>query len=237
MIALVIALPLYLVQTPCLPQSGYQVDYGGRYSTLNDLSILRLLRMLDDGSISTSTSKFTSTLFRRLIVDGKDAASNAYGRLIALCVIMIVLAIFPVLWKLWKEFTALAAYRRSWHESRCEGVEMGYLSCGTGNSWFLGNRGGAWGWRGWGEGRVKSFFRKAGLGGGTGLRNGPRPEAKNDHLSAPDRPYSRRLPSATSSEEKADAEINVMSVFTIGYVLVAQFGFLLLLLFLGTPHD
>ncbi|KAG8768390.1 hypothetical protein FRC16_007065, partial [Serendipita sp. 398] len=95
---------------------------------------------------------------------------------------------------------------------------MGYLSCGTGNSALLGNRGGAWGWRGWGEGKVKAFFRQAGLGGGSGLRADRKSEEKGA-LAGPSEGSGRRhrsQPSPGSSEERADAEINVTSVFSVG---------------------
>ncbi|KAG8808160.1 hypothetical protein FRC19_006095, partial [Serendipita sp. 401] len=218
--AIAIALPLYTVQTPCLPGSGPEVQYGGRYGTLEDLSIMRLLRMLDDGKINTPSSKRgEDSLWKRLLdQNGRDLAPNAYGRLIALCVIVIVLAVLPALWKLWNEFRKLANYHKAWNELRCEGFEMGYLSCGTGNSALLGNRGGAWGWRGWGEGKVKAFFRQAGLGGGSGLRADRKSEEKGA-LAGPSEGSGRRhrgQPSPGSSEERADAEINVTSVFSVG---------------------
>ncbi|CAG7846308.1 SubName: Full=Uncharacterized protein {ECO:0000313/EMBL:CCA69647.1} [Serendipita indica DSM 11827] len=224
-IALAIALPIYLVETPCLPHSGPDIQYGGRYGTLNDLSIMRLLRMLDNGSINgANTSKWVGLFWKRLLdQNGNDLAPNAYGRLIGLCVIIVVLAILPALWKLWKEFSQLVIYHKAWDEGRCEGYEMGYLSCGTGNSALLGTRGGAWGWRGWGEGKVKAFFRKAGLGGGSGLRYDNRTAAaagnENSALLSPDangRRRQRGQPSPGSSEERGDAEINVTSVFTVG---------------------
>jgi calcium permeable stress-gated cation channel len=222
-LALAVALPIYLVNTPCLPASGLQVEYGGRYGTLNDLSLMRLLRMMDEGSINTS-SKLTS-IWKRLVVNGKDLSDNAYARLIAICCIVIFLAIIPILWKLWKEFTALAEYHKAWDQDRCESFEMGYLSCGTSDHILLGNRGGAWGWRGWGEGKVKSFLRKAGLGGGSNITAGGRKVTtagtgggeKSALLSTREAESRRRnQPSPGSSEERADAEINVTSVFSVG---------------------
>ncbi|KIM28865.1 hypothetical protein M408DRAFT_16235 [Serendipita vermifera MAFF 305830] len=214
-IALAVALPIYLVNTPCLPNSGPETQYGGRYGTLNDLSLLRLLRMLDDGQINGASQ---GKIFWKRLLDqnGKDLAPDANGRLIAICVIMIVLGILPILWKLWKEFTALAAYYKAWDEGRCERYEIGYLSAGTGNSILLGNRGGAWGWRGWGEGKVKAFFRKAGLGGGSGLRPGPKAPAGDDADMPSSGRRRRNQPSPDSIEEKADAEVNVTSVFSVG---------------------
>jgi len=224
-IALAIALPIYLVETPCLPTSDPQTQYGGRYGTLNDLSLLRLLRMLDSGQINgTSQAKRSSILWRRLLdQNGNDLAPDAYGRIIAICVIIVVLAIFPTLWKLWKEFNALAGYYKEWNQGRCENYEMAYLSCGTGNSRLLGNRGGAWGWRGWGEGKVKAFFRKAGLGGGSGLRAGPVATTEGFDVPSPRENEGRRQrvqPSPGSSEEKADAEVNITSVFSVWYVYI-----------------
>jgi hypothetical protein len=199
-------------------------DYGGRYGTLNDLSVLRLLRMLEAGTINTSGStKRTLSYLRKRLVDsnGKDLANNAYSRLIALCVIIIVIAILPALFKLWKEFRLLSNYYKLWDEGRCDSIEMGYLSCGSGNSRFLGNRGGAWGWRGWGEGKIKAFFRKAGLGGsGMGGRGASASGAgEKSALLSPPRSRHHREPSTPgSSDERGDTEVNVLSVFSVGYV-------------------
>ncbi|KAL1738749.1 hypothetical protein HDZ31DRAFT_16821, partial [Schizophyllum fasciatum] len=47
-LALAGCLPLYLASLPCLADYS-QARYGGAYSTLQDLSLMRLLRMLDSG--------------------------------------------------------------------------------------------------------------------------------------------------------------------------------------------
>ena len=48
-------LPLYLVNTPCLAQSIPQARFGGIYSVLQDLSLLRLLHLHEDENITTSS--------------------------------------------------------------------------------------------------------------------------------------------------------------------------------------
>ena len=229
-LALLVALPIYMVNTPCV-SSSTQPTYGGRYGTLADLTILRLLKMLDKGTLETpdqhalALSKRARSLVhdvrrlhRRLIDErGQDLSGDAERRLITLCVIIVVIALLPALWHLWLEFSRLANYYDLWDKGRCEGVEMAYLSCGTSNRWLSGNRGGAWGWRGWGEGQVKAFFRKAGLGGGPGM-GGPTSKSTSaidillkDH-------EQRRKKDNVQADERAEVDINITGVFSVWYV-------------------
>ncbi|KAG8679071.1 hypothetical protein FRC09_019278, partial [Ceratobasidium sp. 395] len=53
-VGLIGALPLYLTGTPCLG-SYPRAMFGGHLSTLQDLSLLRVLKMYDDGQVSTAT--------------------------------------------------------------------------------------------------------------------------------------------------------------------------------------
>ena len=229
-LAFLVALPIYMANTPCV-SSSTQPTYGGRYGTLADLSILRLLKMLDNGTLSTvnqqtfalgkharSLVNDARVLHRRLLdARGHDLSGDAERRLIALCVIIIVLALLPALWRLWYEFSRLANYYDMWDKGRCEGVEMAYLSCGTSNHLLSGKRGGAWGWRGWGEGQVKAFFRKSGLGSGPGMGG---PTSKS--TSAVDillRGHEERKKKANlEGDEKAEAEINITGVFSVWHV-------------------
>lgn len=49
-------LPLYMVTTPCLASSAPSPEYGGMYSTLQDLSLLRVLQLLDSGEVHVGVS-------------------------------------------------------------------------------------------------------------------------------------------------------------------------------------
>lgn len=219
-----------MINTPCV-SSSTQPTYGGRYGTLADLSILRLLKMLDNGTLSTVNQQAFALgrharslvgdardLHRRMLDQrGNDISGEAERRLIALCVIIVVLVLLPALWHLWREFSRLASYYDMWDKGRCEGVEMAYLGCGTSNRWLSGKRGGAWGWRGWGEGQIKAFFRKAGLGSGPGM-GGPISKSTSaidvllkDH-------DERRKKKNVEGNEKAEAEINITGVFSVWHV-------------------
>ena len=133
-IGLAIAIPLYLVDTPCFGRTIPSPQYTGEYSALQDLSILRLLRLLENGSINTSvqtrsiTTLSLSGVHKRLIVNGVDEAHKARVRLLVLTIILLVLSVLPALGKLLREFNALVAYRKRWLSLRCEGYEMGWLS-------------------------------------------------------------------------------------------------------------
>ncbi|KAG9090426.1 hypothetical protein FRC06_001091, partial [Ceratobasidium sp. 370] len=155
-VGLVGALPLYLVSTPCLADSYPRAVFGGRVSTLQDLSLLRLLRMYDEGQVSTNTG-----LTRRAIVDGSDRAPAARTRLILLTVLLIVFFALPALFKLLHEWTNVLTCRRQWLDS-LNSVDIVWLP-----------RDRAPGFEGWGEGRVKDLFVRCGLTsklGGEGTR-------------------------------------------------------------------
>ncbi|THH33123.1 hypothetical protein EUX98_g1076 [Antrodiella citrinella] len=98
-------LPLYTVSTPCLAHSAPPSTFTGVYSVLQDLSLLRLLQLIDD-----------------------TRTTAARTRVIILTVLAIVLGIIPVLWKIIHEFNRLVDLRRRWTEVRCQNQEMGWLS-------------------------------------------------------------------------------------------------------------
>ncbi|EJD04016.1 uncharacterized protein FOMMEDRAFT_106418 [Fomitiporia mediterranea MF3/22] len=201
------ALPLYLVTTPCLEQSFPQTPFGGLYSTLQDLSVLRLLQLLENNDISTS-----SRAVSRALVNGVDVNPNIRTRLIILTVFVLVLAMLPALIKLMKEFTKLANYRRHWLDVRCEGLEMGWLSAQK-----------APGFVGWGEKRIKDFITKEGLsssldknGGGisasgnmVGIGSGYRARTTSQrNRERNDRP--------SNDDEKQELEVDIRSLFSVG---------------------
>ncbi|KAG9123087.1 hypothetical protein FRC07_000242 [Ceratobasidium sp. 392] len=149
------ALPLYLVGTPCVG-SYPRAAFNGRVSSLQDISLFRLLKMYDEGQMSTSTG-----LTRRAIVDGSDRTPAARARLIVLTVLLIVFFALPALFKLLHEWTNVLICRRQWLDS-INSVDI---------VWLPKDR--APGFEGWGEGRVKDLFVRCGLTsrmGGEGIR-------------------------------------------------------------------
>ncbi|KZT74967.1 hypothetical protein DAEQUDRAFT_659370 [Daedalea quercina L-15889] len=136
-------LPLYMAATPCIASSSLPFAYHGQYSTLQDLSLIRLLYILDDTT------------------DGFRMAPYVRIRLIILTIFAIVLTLTPALWLIMREFNKLVAYRECWVNVRCQGIEMGWLSAR-----------GAPGLVGWGEKRVKEFVLKAGLSSTLEVENG-----------------------------------------------------------------
>lgn len=188
-LALAGLLPLYMVSTPCLARTIGSATFTGVYSVLQDLSLLRLLQLLDDSS-NNSTSIVTLAI--REVVDGHDYAPAARKRVIILTALTIGLGTLPVLWRVIHEFNTLVAYRRRWLEVRCQSQEMGWLSARY-NPGFVG----------WGEKRLKSFIQKAGLSASLDSPEGSRT-----------RRSTRRRELET--EESAYLEIDVQSLFSIG---------------------
>ncbi|KAG8969202.1 hypothetical protein FRB90_010757, partial [Tulasnella sp. 427] len=187
------ALPLYMSSTPCLADSTPTYSQGSAYSTLTDLSLLRLLKMLDSNTISTSSHLPSRS--KRAIINGVDQSTNAQGRLIALTALLIVVGILPVMWKLFKEFNKVVAHHWRWLEMRCGGVEMGWLSIRE-----------APGFTGWSEGRVKEFFQKNGLS--TGLDRSKTPKG-------PQRDARNASGEDQQVDESGRPEVDVQGVYTV----------------------
>lgn len=207
-VALAGALPMYLVDTPCLEQSVPQATFGGLYSTLQDLSVLRLLQLLEDSNIST-----TNTFETRAIVNGTDITSKIKDRLIILTAFVLALGVLPALIKLLKEFTTLLNYRRRWLEIHCEGLELGWLSAED-----------APGFVGWGEKRIKEFIMKIGLSSsldqnGGLTRSGTMTGIGSGHRARTTSQRDRRGDDqAVSNEEKKSLEVDIRSLFSVGCV-------------------
>ncbi|KAK0198749.1 hypothetical protein F5146DRAFT_918927 [Armillaria mellea] len=140
------ALPLYLVSAPCHSELPSPSLYGGGYNMLQDLSLSRLLRLLDAGNISTAN---LATMLKR--ADATDS-QNFRVRIIVLTALTLGLALLPALWKILREFNRLVAYRERWLDTMCEGKDIGWLSARY-----------APGFVGWGEQRLKDFIVKTGL--------------------------------------------------------------------------
>ncbi|THH08733.1 hypothetical protein EW145_g2508 [Phellinidium pouzarii] len=198
------ALPLYLVNTPCLAQSA-RVSFVGYYSTIQDLSLLRLLQLLEQEDFTTPNR------ISRAVVNGNDISSTIRIRLIVLTVLVLVLGMLPALYKLMKEYTRLLSYRRHWLEIRCGGMEMGWLSARN-----------APGLVGWGEKRIKDFIIKSGLsasldrnggigtsGNMAGIGSGYRARYQSQRNRSQDE-------QGLSDDEKASLQIDIASIFSIG---------------------
>ncbi|KAI0962461.1 hypothetical protein AcV7_001301 [Taiwanofungus camphoratus] len=182
-------LPLYMVSTPCLARSAPPFEYSGMYSALQDLSLLRILQLLDHGHVTTADEQAS-----REIVNGHDAAPNIRIRLIILTIFAIVLGLLPALWLIIREFNKMVAYRERWENVHCQGQELGWLSARQ-----------APGLVGWGEKRVKEFFIKTGLSSSLEMNEGGDGHTRR-----------RRRTQDYSEAEKARFEIDVQSLFSIG---------------------
>ncbi|CAL1693980.1 unnamed protein product [Somion occarium] len=189
-LALAGLLPLYMVSTPCLAESADPSRFSGAYSVLQDMSLLRLIRLLDNENVNSNNN-----FVIREIVNGKDYAPNARIRIIILTVLAIVLGVIPVLWKIMREFNRLVAHRRRWVDIKCQGQEMAWLSARYTPGFF-----------GWGEKRLKDFIVKSGLS--SSLDSG---EGRNGNGRS-----RRRRQTEWSNEEKVDLEIDVQSLFSVG---------------------
>lgn len=202
-LALVMALPLYMVNTPCVSQSLSQPRFGGGLSTMQDLSLLRLLNLLDDKSISTSTSN-SVVLSRRATVDGRDVAPNTRTRIIILTVLFLVLGILPALYKTLKEFNLLLSHRLRWLNIKLEGKDMGWLSLRQ-----------APGFTGWGEKRVKDFINRTGLSSALETSGGPGSGVRRRRANSRGRELEVEEDRRLSREEELGLEVDVQSLFTI----------------------
>lgn len=183
------ALPIYLVSTPCLAHSAGDPEFTGVYSTIQDLSLLRLLQLLEANSTSTNTSYLALDLL------GDDQVSKTRLRIVILVILAVLAATLPALYKILKEINNLAAFRRRWLEVRCEGKEMGWLSSSK-----------ASGFAGWGEKRVKDYLVQIGLSsslGGSSRSNNRPPQ------------LSRRTQSYYQNPQDSVFEVDVQSLFTV----------------------
>lgn len=204
-LALCGALPLYLVNTPCNSDLPNTATYEGSYSTLTDLSLLRLLRLFDSSPIST---KNLVTVTRRAPESDFDPY-HARIRIITLTVITIVLGILPVLRKIIVEFNNIAVYRKRWLEIKCEGKDLAWLSARK-----------APGYAGWGEKQFKDYLVKIGLSstmGETSRRN--RPDGGVRPRNGQRRVRRREEEEPLTGRDNAErTEVDIESLFSIGYV-------------------
>jgi hypothetical protein len=215
-VGLIGALPLYMVSTPCTGNTAPDSTYGGQWSALQDLSLLRVLQLLKPGNVNTQPSTPSSrdiALQRRLTVDGKDYAHTARIRLIVLTVLLL-LGIFPSLIKILREFNKLLAYHKRWVAIRCEGLEMGWLSVTQ-----------APGLKRMGETQVKALFER------TGMARAANGSGSASAYAGPDSARRQRSDTPTNDGEHGTLtgrrlripergnEIDITGIFTIVYVI------------------
>ena len=197
------ALPLYLVGTPCLAHMPSTSQYTGAYSTLQDLSLLRLLRLWDTNSANISSSRI---YLSRVTLGSGGQTSNLHIRVIILTVLVIVVALLPAIYKIMKEFDLLVAYRKRWIETKCGGKEMGWLSIRR-----------TPGFTGWGEKRLKDFILKTGLSSSLESNVGRNGARKRTDRSRTEESRQTLNGHGTSNPaiESGSPEIDVQSLFSI----------------------
>ncbi|KAG8960047.1 hypothetical protein FRC03_007124 [Tulasnella sp. 419] len=189
LLGLIAALPLYVASTPCWAESSPQIPYGGALNTLTDLSLLRLIKLMDNTRVSDPS------LSRRAIVGDSDKKPNTRIRLIILTVLVLLLGVLPAMFKLIREFNAVVAYRKRWLEVHCANIEMGWLSLKD-----------APGFTGWGEGRIKDFLIKNGLSSGMNRARSPRTGRITD---------SNGQVAEGGNEDNGRPDVDVHGLFTI----------------------
>ncbi|KAF7307698.1 MPN domain-containing protein [Mycena kentingensis (nom. inval.)] len=186
------ALPLYMINMPCLANGDSPAAFGGSYSTLEDLSLMRLLRAIQDNSANIETGNLIKLSSRALLAGtGEGDPQHLRIRVIVLTAITLVLGLLPPLWKIIKELRRLILYRKRWLEYRCEGKQLGWLSARY-----------APGFAGWGEQRFKDFVVKSGLSSGV-LGGTERPRRSPDRDDQP------------NEQEKDALQVDITNIYSI----------------------
>ncbi|KAF8807999.1 hypothetical protein BYT27DRAFT_7190091 [Phlegmacium glaucopus] len=197
------ALPLYLVNTPCNADFPTPAASGkGGYSTLSDITLIRLLRLFDSGNVTRAAVKNLN--IRALLLKGEDPF-HARVRVIVLTILTILLGLLPALIIIIREFNAIVAYRRRWLQVRCQGKDLGWLSARK-----------APGFATWGEKQFKNYLVKIGLSStlnDAAKRNG---NGNGTRLRNREKRTRRREEEQPLNLDDIDAEIDIQSLFSIG---------------------
>ena len=195
------ALPLYIISMPCVADTAPAPLFLGGYSTLLDLSLMRVLQLFDNREVSTSTNAAV-----REVINGHDLKSRARLRIIILTALLIVIGVIPALVKILREYAKLLAFRRKWTDAHLQGKEMGWISARQ-----------APGFVGWGERRLKDYILRTGLSSsldfsadpaGSGTGTGRRGRSGRPWHTTP----------YNFSEEDVGLEVDILSLFTVVYV-------------------
>lgn len=202
------ALPLYLVDTPCNADFPTPAVFGqGGYSTLSDLSLIRLLRLFDSGQV-VSKNLIGSALLPNDPLNARTTndPSNARIRVIVLTILTILLGLLPALIQIINEFNAIVAYRSRWLQVRCQKKDLGWLSARK-----------APGFATWGEKQFKDYLVKIGLSStlnDAAKRHGNRNRARPRNGEKRTRRKGEEQP--LNLNDDIDAEIDIQSLFSIG---------------------
>lgn len=187
-LGLIGALPLYMISVPCLAETAPPPHFLGRYSTLQDLSVLRVLQLFDNRN-----------------VNGQDLKSRARVRAIILSGLLIGVGLVPALVKILHEYSKLVAFRRKWTDVHLQGKEMGWISARR-----------APGLASWGEKRLKDFILKNGLS--SSLDFSAEPANSGVSRRERSRRHGHRSPYMYSEDDDLGLEVDILSLFTIVYV-------------------
>jgi hypothetical protein len=138
MLALTVALPLFMAGTSCLSQTSPSNDLGGRLGSLTDLSLLRLLNSLDPspGSRVTSTQLHLRPYVRALPSTVAPAVDSARTRLIVLLAIIAVLGCGRGLFVIFRTYDAFLRYQKRFKEEICRGMEMVLIPYTSAPAWY-----------------------------------------------------------------------------------------------------
>ncbi|EIW86933.1 hypothetical protein CONPUDRAFT_115821 [Coniophora puteana RWD-64-598 SS2] len=185
------AIPLYTVNIPCLAQSNGPALYTGVFSVLQDLSLLRLLRSIDNLQLASQSYLALAHL------NPAESMSIPHTRIIVLACLAVVATMLPALYLTLKEFRVIVALRKRWLDIRCGGRDMGWLSADN-----------APGLAGMGEQSLKEYLVKL------GLRSVGRPNRRNGrHASSLS--HSHWNSSQSSSSADGVVEVDVQGLFSI----------------------
>jgi hypothetical protein len=212
-LGLAAGLPLYTISIPCVAETGVAPRFLGGYSTLQDLSVLRVLQLLDNRDVSTSsnTNVFEVVNGQDLRLNGQDLKWRGRVRIIVLTVLLVVLGLVPALVKILREYGKLLAFRCKWTDVHLQGKEMGWISARQ-----------APGFAGWGEKRLKDFILKNGLSSSLDFSAEPANSGTGRHERSGRR---RQGGPYMYLEEDYGLEVDILSLFTIRYVFSPTFSF------------
>lgn len=201
-LGLVGALPLYLVETPCLAQMSISTE--GVYTALHDLSLLRLLRVIDDSAVRATDFK---ALQSRTAPTTGEGDSNARVRIIVLTAMTILLAVLPGLIKIIRELNTALAYRKRWKEVKCGGRDLAWLSARLAPGFAV-----------WGEKRLKDFLTKNGLSSGFNSSDSRTSDWRRYRSRRSRRPEEEPL----SPKDNPDLEVDIQHVFSVRSVFLPR---------------
>lgn len=190
------ALPLYIISMPCIADTAPTPRYLGGYSTLLDLSLMRVLQLFDNREVSTPRN---ATVLE--VINGQDLKWRARVRVIILTGLLIVIGLIPALVKILREYGKLLAFRRKWTDVHLQGKEMGWISARE-----------APGFVGWGEKRLKDYILRTGLSSSLDFSAEPA-SSGTGRRGRSGRPW--HTTPYMYSEEDVGLEVDVLSLFTI----------------------